>query len=309
MEVYQRILHRVQGAMWAHHRRLMPERQAKRILGYVYSHKYEYQIRLDEMLITGTELDGKVEVVTNPSGYVKSVRVSPEFEDYSQNQRDTLLMSAYTKAKLEGSAIMAQAELKIYRQFLTDVKPIVMGIRDNPEFYTIDSGIKHEEELGEGDRETPHGTIRGTNGIKRHRTIPYSKASVPYQEWKYRRAMVEKFFHSPQGRKFCRTFAGKDIVYRYFRSFAKVCALEYHPRGAPGVASEPPPIDLPVPYMAMDETAILKRNWFAYLDNVNVAQKLWNRTQSYDRMSRERSLQSSGNAWHCELNSALRDRF
>ena len=53
MEVYDRILRKVRGSMWAHHRRLMPERQFQRILGYVYSHKYEYQIRLDAMSCVG----------------------------------------------------------------------------------------------------------------------------------------------------------------------------------------------------------------------------------------------------------------
>ena len=309
MEVYERIVHRVRGAMWAHHRRLMPERQAQRILGYVYSHKYEYQIRFDEMTITGTELDGKVEVVITPAGYVKSVRVAPDFEDYNQCERDSLLMSAYTKAKLEGNVLMAQAELKIYHQFLRDLKPVVMGIRDNPEFYTINVGIKHEDEQGEEDHETPHGVLRGSKSVQRHRTIPYSKASTPYEEWKYRHEMLKAFFHSPKGRQFARTYAGKDIIHRYYKQYASAVNLDYTPRGAPGAVEDVAPLDLPVPYMSMDETALLKRNWFAYLDNVNVAQKLWNRVQSYDRMSYERSLQAEGKAWHAEINSAACTRY
>jgi len=294
--------------MWAHHRRLMPERQAKRILGYVYSHKYEYQIRFDEMTITGTELNGKVEVVISPSGYVKKVCVSPEFEDFNRNQRESLLMSAYTKAKLEGHALMAQAEMKIYRQFLMDLKPVVMGIRDNPEFFTIDSGLKTDDDA-EPDHETPLGTIRGSSKTKRHRTIPHSKPTTPYQEWKYRREMIEKFFSSAQGRSFLRTNAGKEVAYTYFPSYVSNFGLDYMPRGAPGAPDDGPELDLPVPYMSMDETALMKRNWFAYLDNVNVAQKLWSRVQSYDRMARERSLQVEGKAWHTELNPAIRERF
>ena len=137
MEVYRRITERVRGALWAHHRRLMPERQFHRILAYVYNNKYEYQIRFDRMSVVGHAWGGRVEVQTTPAGFLKRVRVNPAVDDLTPAQQHKLVMAAYAEACRKGRALMEEAELKVYKQFLKDLKPIILGIRDNPEFYTV----------------------------------------------------------------------------------------------------------------------------------------------------------------------------
>src|SRR5687768_16476997 len=102
MEVYHRIAERLRGALWAHHRRMMPERQFQRILAYVYNNKYQYQLRLDEMTCVGTELEGKIEVITTPGGHIKRVRMNPALADLDHRDRNRLLVSAYSKAKQQG---------------------------------------------------------------------------------------------------------------------------------------------------------------------------------------------------------------
>ena len=315
MEVYERILRRVQGAMWAHHRRLMPERQFQRILGYVYSHKYEYQIRFDEMACVGTELNGHVEVTITPAGFVKRVRVDPSFEDYPSHTQRMVLLSAYSKARQEGRDLMAQAELRIYKQFLTDLKPVVLGIRDNPEFYTIQTTPTLDGATP--DIETPKGTLQGSTAPLPHaphpssppsplrhvhRTIPYTRAHTRQQEWAYRQTEFARFIHSPAGRVWSRTPTGKATLYHHYPEYGRG-SQPYRPPGSPGAPapSSIPPLDLPVPYMAMEETALLKRNWVAYLENVGVAQRVWTRVQGADRLAREREMQASGEAWHSAI--------
>jgi len=286
MEVYERILRKVRGAMWAHHRRLMPERQFQRILGYVYSHKYEYQIRLDSMTCVGTELGGKVEVTTTPSGYVKRVRINPDVEDYSFAQKRTLLLGAYAAACRQGQTIMADAELRIYEQFLRDLKPVVLGIRDNPEFYTVD-GV-----------ETPLGMLQ--NRTVPSRTIPHASAYRPQEEWNYRQKELKKWMESSEGLKWIRTARGKEFL----RGLP-----EYLPRGAPGRKKSTGPLDLPVPYMSMDEKALLHRNWEAFLDNKGVAEMMWNQSMVADKMSQDEAARRAGKAWHYPLNKAAITRY
>lgn len=289
MEVYRRITERVRGALWAHHRRLMPERQFHRILAYVYNNKYEYQLRFDRMEVVGHEYEGRVEVVATPSGYLKRVRVHPSVEDLTPHQQKQLILSAYAKACKEGHDLMAQAETQVYRQFLKDLKPIVMGIRDNPEFYTV----------AEESHETVGATMLGPNGPSGtassstaghlpHRTIPMAKAVQPSDEVRRRhqseRAFMEK---NPRWR---RTLRGKEFLSKY--------SPESRPPGAPGAKTKALPLDLPAPYMSMDEARLLRRNWVAYLDNKHVAENLWTRSQIADRDKELRRLQETGQAWH-----------
>lgn len=164
--MYRRIVERVRGALWAHHRRLMPERQFHRILAYVYNNKYEYQIRFDRMEVVGHAFDGKVEVVTTPSGYLKRVRIHPCVEDLTPYQQKQLVLAAYGEAFNKGYKLLAEAETQVYRQFLLDIKPIVMGIRDNPEFFTVpDSAmmLQSRETIGATQRmeERDSGSIEG----------------------------------------------------------------------------------------------------------------------------------------------------
>eukprot|EP00796_Vickermania_ingenoplastis_P010214 gene10214-7158_t len=278
MEVYRRITERVRGAMWAHHRRLMPERQFHRILAYVYNNKYEYQIRLDEMTVVGREYGGRVEVVATPSGYLKEVRLHPAVEDLPARHQELLILSAYAKAQHEGQAIMAQAELQVYKQFLRDLKPIVTGIRDNPEFYTVAPGTT----------ETIGGTLAGTGDGARHRTIPAAKALQPQDQARARRRAELRWLQSDSGRRWARTLRGK--------AFLSQQSPVDRPRGAPGAKRSALPLDLPVPYTPMDETALLRRNWMAYLDNKHVAESLWTRTRTADREKELRRRQAAGEA-------------
>lgn len=290
MEVYRRITERVRGALWAHHRRLMPERQFHRILAYVYNNKYEYQLRFDRMEVVGHEYDGRVEVVTTPSGYLKRVRVHPTVEDLPPHHQKQLILSAYAKACKEGHSLMAQAETQVYRQFLKDLKPIVMGIRDNPEFYTV----------AEGSQETVGATMMaggssssGSSGNESvaagpHRTIPMAKAVQPSDEVR-RRYQQEKAFMEKNPR-WRRTLRGKEFLSKH--------APESRPRGAPGAKTKVLPLDLPAPYMSMDEVRLQKKNWVAYLDNKHVAESLWTRSQIADREKDLRRRQETGQAWH-----------
>lgn len=283
MEVYKRTVDRVRGAMWAHHRRLLPERQAQRILGYVYSSKYEYQLRFDRMTVVGRELGGKVEVATTPSGHIKQVRVNPEFEDLPRADQERLVLSAYGDATRQGRELMQQAEMKIYGQFLRDIKPLVMGVRDNPEFYTVAPDTV----------ELKSGVIAGSAGADSnevHRTIPYDKAYGPSHEENYRTGVMTRFLHSDDGRRFQRMLRGKE--------YSRYHMPQKRPPGAPGAKTVPKRLEINVPYTPMDEKDLAKRNWMAYLDNRNVAQQLWTRTRAGDRMKQVRQLQKSGKAWH-----------
>lgn len=282
MDVYKRIVDRVRGAMWAHHRRLLPERQAQRILGYVYNNKYEFQIRFDRMTLVGTELDGKVEVAINPTGFIKKVRVNPEFEDLPRADQERIILSAYCNAMRQGRELMQQAEEKVYAQFLRDIKPLVLGIRDNPEFYTV---APDSVELKDG--------VLRTSSVANqevHRTIPYDRNYGPSDEVTNRENIMQRFFNTAEGKRFFNKLRGKE--------YAKYYMPERRPPGAPGAKKKAKTLEIPVPYQPFDEKALLKRNWQAYLDNRNVAEKLWTRTRLGDRMKQTRELQKSGKAWH-----------
>lgn len=280
MDVYKRIVDRVRGAMWAHHRRLLPERQAQRILGYVYSNKYEHQLRFDRMTVVGRELGGKVEVATTPSGHIRRVRVNPEFEDLPRADQERLILSAYCDATRQGRELMQQAEMNIYGQFLRDIKPLVMGVRDNPEFFTV----------APDSVELKGGVIAGGGAAPVHRTIPYAKAYGPSHEEKYRERIMARFLQSEDGKRFQRMLRGKE--------YARYHMPQKRPAGAPGAKKQPKSLEINVPYTPMDERALARRNWMAFLDNRNVAQQLWTRTRGGDRIKMVRELQKSGKAWH-----------
>lgn len=295
MEVYRRITERVRGALWAHHRRLMSERQFHRILAYVYNNKYEYQIRFDSMEVVGHEWDGKVEVVTTPAGFLKRVRVNPCVEDLPQATRKQLILSAYGRAVAEGRKLMEQAELRVYHQFLADLKPIVFGIRDNPEFFTVP----------DGSTETIGGVLKAADGSsdssKVFRTIPFEKAYQPSHEHSRRQALTQEWLQSQDGRRWARTIAGK----RYLASKMP----EMRPRGAPGAKTTVPPLEMLAPYTPMDEARLLKKNWMAYLDNKHVAETMWTRSKIAEREKTLRRLQANGQAWHRPINAEAVERW
>lgn len=324
MEVYRRITERVRGSLWAHHRRLMPERQFQRILAYVYNNKYEYQVRFDQMEVVGTEWGGKVEVVTTPAGYLKRIRVNPCVEDLPQSARKQLILSAYGKACAEGRQLMQQAELRVYKQFLADLKPIVQGIRDNPEFFTV----------AEGSLETIGGTL--ANGeVKTHRTIPFDQAFQPSHEHQRRQRIHAAYLSTADGKNWARTIAGKAYLskalaagateaYQATQSaagatattpvtaLAKVSqqlASARRPRGAPGAKTDAAPFELLAPYTPMDEGRLLRKNWMAYLDNKHVAETMWTRAKIADREKTLRLLQEKGHAWHRPINKAAAERW
>lgn len=290
METYKRIVDRVRGAMWAHHRRLLPERQAQRILGYVYNNKYEYQIRFDRMTLVGTELDGKVEVAINPSGYIKKVRVNPEFEDLPRADQERLILSAYSNAMRQGRELMQKAEEKIYGQFLRDIKPLVMGIRDNPEFYTVDP---NSIEMKDGTLSSASSNNNNTQQQTVHRTIPYDRNYGPSDEIRNRENSMNRFLTSPEGKRFLNKLRGKE--------YARYHMPERKPAGAPGAKKKPKTLEIPVPYTPFDEKALLRRNWMAYLDNRNVAERMWTRVRLGDRIKQTRELQKTGKAWHAPI--------
>ncbi|KPI87770.1 hypothetical protein ABL78_3128 [Leptomonas seymouri] len=287
MEVYRRITERVRGALWAHHRRLMPERQFHRILAYVYNNKYEYQIRFDRMSVVGSAWEGRVEVVTTPAGFLKRVRVNPSVEDLTPAQQHKLVMAAYSDACRKGRALMEQAELRVYKQFLKDLKPIILGIRDNPEFYTVQ----------ENSLETVGGVLRRTScgaDAATHRTIPIVKAHQPRDEVRKRHVWEEQWLSSMQGQRWAKTLKGKE----YFSKHGP----QYRPRGAPGAKKRALPFELLAPYTPMDESRLLKKNWMAYMDNKHVAEALWTRAKVADREKKLRQLQERGQAWHRPIN-------
>lgn len=324
MEVYRRITERVRGALWAHHRRLMPERQFQRILAYVYNNKYEYQVRFDRMEVVGKEWGGRVEVVTTPAGYLKRIRVNPCVEDLPLAARKQLILSAYGKACAEGRQWMQEAELRIYKQFLGDLKPIVFGIRDNPEFFT----------MPEGALETVGGVLRNGTGAKEdiHRTIPFEKAFQPSHEHSRRQRIQSAYLSTADGRNWARTIVGKKFLSSRLAAgateaqrspsqtttttkatpLAKVSAqlYEHHrPRGAPGAKVDAAPLELLAPYTPMDEGRLLRKNWMAYLDNKHVAEAMWTRSKVAEREKTLRLLQERGQAWHRPINKEAAERW
>lgn len=296
MEVYRRITERVRGALWAHHRRLMPERQFHRILAYVYNNKYEHQIRFDQMEVVGTEWGGRIEVVTTPAGFLKRVRVNPAVEDLSPHQRDQMILSAYHNACTQGRALMEEAEMNIYKQFLMDLKPIIMGIRDNPEFYTVSP--HSTESIGATLRRESEDP---SEAERVHRTIPAARAHQPINEVRARHQWEKEWLQSPAGQDWARSLRGKE----YFAKHGP----QYRPRGAPGAKKRSMPFELLAPYTPMDESRLLKKNWMAYLDNKHVAESLWTRANIADRESKLRQLQARGQAWHRPVNRDAVDRW
>lgn len=285
MEVYRRITERVRGSLWAHHRRLMPERQFHRILAYVYNNKYEYQIRFDKMEVVGREWDGKVEVVTSPSGFLKRVRVNPCVEDLPADSKRALILSAYGKAVSQGRKLMEEAEMRVYKQFLKDLKPIVQGIRDNPEFFTVPEGAV----------ETVGGVLKTDPSVKVTRTIPFEKAFQPAHEHDRRQRLVSEWMSSDRGRQWARTIVGKRFAQQHLPATT--------PRGAPGPKTSAKPMELIAPYTPMDEGRLLKKNWMAFMDNKHVAETMWTRAKVADREKMLRMLQQKGEAWHRPINA------
>jgi DNA-binding protein YbaB len=322
MEVYRRITERVRGSLWAHHRRLMPERQFHRILAYVYNNKYEYQVRFDQMEVVGTEWGGRVEVVTTPAGYLKRIRVNPCVEDLPRPARKQLLLSAYGKACAEGRRIMQEAELRVYKQFLNDLKPIVQGIRDNPEFFTV----------SDGSIETIGGALKSGGSEMSHRTIPFEQAFQPSHEHQRRQRIHAAYLSSPDGRNWARTMAGKKYLAKNLAAgateaysaqsnhsatttstpLAKVShqlAAARRPRGAPGAKTDSTPLELLAPYTPMDEGRLLRKNWMSYLDNKHVAETMWTRAKIADREKSLRLLQEKGHAWHRPVHKEAAERW
>lgn len=285
MEVYRRIVERVRGALWAHHRRLMPERQFHRILAYVYHNKYEYQIRLDQMQMVGREYDGRVEVVTTPSGHLLTVRTHPCVQQLTSHQQHQLIMSAYAKACEEGRRLMSEAELRVYKQFLKDLKPLVMGIRDNPEFFTVAGSAM----------ETSGGVLKGEEAGKPQRTIPAAKARTPAQAAQERRRWERSWQESRLGAMWARTLKGKEYLSRF--------SPEHRPRGAPGAKTSAIPLDVNAAYTRMDEERLRQRNWVAFLDNKHVAEALWTKTRVADREKQLQRRREVGEAWHRPVRS------
>lgn len=294
MEVYRRITERVRGALWAHHRRLMPERQFQRILAYVYNNKYEYQMRFDKMEVVGKEWGGRVEVVTTPAGHVKRIRVNPCVEELPLPSRKQLILSAYGKACGEGRKLMQEAELRVYKQFLSDLKPIVLGIRDNPEFYTVP----------EGSVETIGGVMKpGTTEAEvTHRTIPFDKAFQPSHEHARRQRMQAMFLTTTDGAAWARSIVGKQFLERYAPHAGRQ-------RGSPGAKVNAAPLELLAPYTPMDEGRLLRKNWMAYMDNKHVAETMWTRAKVADREKTLRILQGRGQAWHRPINREAVERW
>lgn len=277
MEVYHRIAERVKGAMWAHHRKLMPERQFQRILGYVYNNKYEYQIRLDQMLVVGKEWGGKVEVATTPAGHIKRVRVNPSFQDLPVKHQHALLLAAYSDAVKQGRVVMEEAEMRVYKQFMADIKPLVMGIRDNPEFYTV----------AEDTVETFGGTLKALDGkaaSEVHRTIPYGGA-VTATDLHRQKELIVKDYMSRRPKW--------NLPHKLVDNLP-----ESRPRGAPGAKKSVAPFELRVPYTPMDETRLLRKNWMAFLDNKHVAEATWTKVKIGDREKMLREQRRTGQVWH-----------
>eukprot|EP01062_Namystynia_karyoxenos_P073659 TRINITY_DN70477_c0_g1_i1.p1 TRINITY_DN70477_c0_g1~~TRINITY_DN70477_c0_g1_i1.p1 ORF type:complete len:423 (+),score=162.66 TRINITY_DN70477_c0_g1_i1:138-1406(+) len=222
MQFYERVLQRVNGALAAHFGKTLSEPYKAQVLGFVYSQKYEYQLRFDDMEVVGREAGGKVEAVLTPTGLIKRFRVHPHIAALPADRRNVLLTGAVCKAKQKGRALMEQAELQVYGQFLRDIKPWVYGLRDNPEFFTIPEDAV----------ETKEGILAPDWMTKEHihRTIPFAG-------WESRQAVHEqlqrkeqRWLTTPEGFRWSQTLQGQ----RYLQS--QPAAL---PRGAPGrIASE-----------------------------------------------------------------------
>lgn len=270
----------------------MPERQFHRILAYVYNNKYEYQIRFDKMEVVGTEWDGKVEVVTTPAGFLKRVRVNPAVEDLPQAARQALILSAYGKAVSDGRRLMEQAELRVYKQFLADLKPVILGIRDNPEFFTVPEGAV----------ETIGGVLKTVDSdVPIHRTIPFQKAYQPVHEHARRQAIIRDWMSADAGRQWARSIKGKQFMAKHLASTRA--------KGAPGAKTDVAPLEMLAPYTPMDEGRLLQKNWMAYLDNKHVAETMWTRAKIAEREKTLRLMQSRGEAWHRPIHQEAVQRW
>ena len=114
MQFYERVLMRVNGALAAHFSKVLPETHKQQMLGFVYSMKYEYQQRFDNMEVVGRELDGKVEAVLTPTGHIKRIRINPLLVNMPEHHRQQLITSAVAKAKRKGKVLMQQAEQQVF---------------------------------------------------------------------------------------------------------------------------------------------------------------------------------------------------
>ncbi|EPY26479.1 hypothetical protein AGDE_11282 [Angomonas deanei] len=222
---------------------------------------------------------------------MKRVRVHPEVEDLTDCRRKQLILSAYAKAKAKGLVLMQEAERNIYRQFLKDLKPIVLGIRDNPEFFTV----------AEDTVETHSGVLRQNEKKEVYRTIPAAKAFQPTDAVKERFMWEKKWLQSPQGKAWSHTLRGKEYLSLY--------SPTDRPRGAPGAKKNVLPLEILAPYTRMDESRLLRRNWMAYLDNKHVAETMWTRAKISDSEKRLRTLQQTGQAWHRPIHKEAADRW
>eukprot|EP00755_Sulcionema_specki_P029006 Sspe_Gene.91184::Locus_62652_Transcript_2_2_Confidence_0.667_Length_1408::g.91184::m.91184 len=217
MQFYERVLQRVNGALAAHFGKSLPEAHKDRILGFVYSMKYEYQLQFDQMEVVGNAANGKVEAILTPTGFVKKVRMNPAIARLPKEQQSLLVMSAVGSAKKKGRALMEKAEMQIYGHFLRDIKPWVLGLRDNPEFFTIPEDAV----------ETPEG-ILAPNWLKPehiHRTIPFEKWRSREDVSESAKQKEKEWLQTPEGLRWSNTVLGR----RYLESLP-----EAKPRGAPG---------------------------------------------------------------------------
>eukprot|EP01064_Diplonema_japonicum_P000249 TRINITY_DN10186_c0_g1_i1.p1 TRINITY_DN10186_c0_g1~~TRINITY_DN10186_c0_g1_i1.p1 ORF type:complete len:424 (+),score=77.66 TRINITY_DN10186_c0_g1_i1:74-1345(+) len=217
MQYYERVLMRVNGALAAHFGRSLPEEVKQKSLGFVYSMKYEYQLRFDEMEVVGKEYRGKVEVIMTPTGFVKKVRMAPEAAALPDDQKEMLVLSAVGKGKKKGKKLMNEAEMQVYGHFLRDIRPWVLGIRDNPEFFT----------LPEDAVETQAGII-APSWLKPehiHRTIPFSEWKTPGSVQKQTEEKEQQWLSTAEGRMWSKTVDGRGYV---------DSLPENLPKGAPG---------------------------------------------------------------------------
>eukprot|EP01065_Artemidia_motanka_P016963 TRINITY_DN2051_c4_g1_i2.p1 TRINITY_DN2051_c4_g1~~TRINITY_DN2051_c4_g1_i2.p1 ORF type:complete len:416 (+),score=45.46 TRINITY_DN2051_c4_g1_i2:68-1315(+) len=217
MQFYERVLQRVNGALAAHYGRALSESYKSQVLGFVYSQKYEFQLRFDDMQVVGRSAGGHVEAVMSPTGLIKKIRVSPSVASLPNGLKTDLVSSAVTAGKKKGNVLLQEAERQVYGLFLRDIKPWVYGIRDNPEFFTIpEDAIETDAGILAPDWLTPEHI---------HRTIPFAK-------WKSRTAVHDEqqskentWLSTSEGHKWSQTLAGREYLENRPESL---------PRGAPG---------------------------------------------------------------------------
>jgi hypothetical protein len=213
--------------------------------------------------------------------------------DLPEAQRKQLLLTAYGRACAEGRKLMEAAELQVYKQFLKDLKPVVLGIRDNPEFYTVPDDTV----------ESLHGTLASPSSgpDKTHRTIPHRRANQPSHVVAQRQNMLNQWLGQSSGKEWLLSSRGKAFSARYMP--------ETRRPGQPGAKKTVKPLELLAPYTPMDEARLQQRNWMAFLENKHVAETMWTRAKIGDREKLQRRLQETGQAWHRPINSEAVNRW